>query len=138
MENIPARPPLLPPDLLRESVTRRVTDRSLRRCAREIGISPNGLRDFLQGAAPRLSTRSKLERWLGAQTSTEKAPSVAHLLRLVGDVAAELSPADADGLRREITKYLSRAYEERRQPQPKWLRDLAEQDAAALRRLRLG
>ena len=64
MEHISARPPVLPESLLRDTVAHRVTDRSLRRCAREIGISPNGLRDFLQGAAPRLSTRSKLERWL--------------------------------------------------------------------------
>ena len=138
MEKLSARPPILPESVLRDAVAHRVTDRSLRRCAREISISPNGLRDFLHGAAPRLSTRSKLERWLAAQTPDEKAPNVAHVVRLVGDLTSELSPSDGDNLRREITRYLTGAYESRRQSIPKWLKELSELDSAAARRLKLG
>jgi len=138
MEKLSARPPVLPESVLRDAVAHRVTDRSLRRCAREISISPNGLRDFLHGAAPRLSTRSKLERWLAAQTPDEKAPNVAHVVRLVGDLTAELSPSDGDNLRREITRYLIGAYESRKASIPKWLKELSELDAAAARRLKLG
>ena len=138
MDKISAKPPVLPESVLRDAVAHRVTDRSLRRCAREISISPNGLRDFLHGAAPRLSTRSKLERWLAAQTSDDRTPSVAHVVRLVGELTAELSPSDGDNLRREITRYLTGAYEGRRQAMPKWLKELSEVDAAAARRLKLG
>lgn len=138
MDKVSARPPVLSETVLRDTVAHRVTDRSLRRCAREVGISPNGLRDFLHGAVPRLSTRSKLERWLAAQSPEEKAPAVAHLVRLIGDLTIELSPSDADGLRREIATFLSHAYEERRQNAPKWLAELASHDAAAARRLKLG
>lgn len=138
MDKVSARPPILPESVLRDAVAHRVTDRSLRRCAREISISPNGLRDFLHGAAPRLSTRSKLERWLAAQTPDDKAPSVAQVVRLVGDLTAELSPSDGDALRREITRFLNGAYESRRQAIPKWLKELSELDSAAARRLKLG
>jgi len=137
MESIAARPPVLPESLLRDTVAHRVTDRSLRRCAREIGISPNGLRDFLQGAAPRLSTRSKLERWLAAQAPQEKAPAVAQLVRLLGDLTMDLAPTDAEGLRREVTAFLLGAYEARRLSAPKWLQELGQVDAAG-RRLKLG
>src|SRR2546430_8574791 len=45
-----------------------------RRAAREMSISPNGLRNFLNGSAPRSATRAKLERWLADQGRTSRPP----------------------------------------------------------------
>lgn len=48
---------------LREAVDRGVAQSSLRATAREVGMSPTGLRKFLEGAEPYSATRRKLERW---------------------------------------------------------------------------
>lgn len=50
-------------DHLRDAVARGVETESLRRIAREIGMSPSGLQKFLDGARPYDPTRRKLERW---------------------------------------------------------------------------
>src|SRR2546426_12332044 len=49
--------PTLPVPLLRDGLARQTAQFSLRRVAREVGLSPNGLRDFLRGATPRRKSR---------------------------------------------------------------------------------
>ena len=56
-----SRPPTLPATLLRDAVARLVATMSLRQAAREIGFSPNALRNFLAGAEPRAATRALRE-----------------------------------------------------------------------------
>jgi hypothetical protein len=53
--------PTLPVPLLRDAVARELARMSLRQASRQIAISPNGLRNFVSGAAPRTTTRVKLE-----------------------------------------------------------------------------
>src|SRR5437867_10649015 len=59
--------PTLPVPLLRDAVARETARLSLRQAAAQISLSPNGLRNFLNGSAPRSATRAKLERWLSSQ-----------------------------------------------------------------------
>lgn len=122
----PPRPPTLPATLLRDAVARQLASISLRQAASQIGLSPNALRNFLAGAEPRATTRAKLERWLAARKTHEQRPRVADLVELIGDLAAELSPAQAAALGRETARFLVGAYQERHRPPPRWVRELAD------------
>ena len=117
--------PALPVPLLRDAVAREVAQQSLRRAAREIGLSPNGLKNFLNGATPRLATRVRMERWLAGRARTRRSPSVGHLVRLIEELGAELSPRQTAALSRDVAELLVAAYENRRLPPPRWVRELA-------------
>lgn len=120
------RPPTLPATLLRDAVARLVATMSLRQAAREIGLSPNALRNFLAGAEPRAATRARLERWLAARrAAADRHPSVGHLVQLIGELASELSPAQAAALGRETARLLLDAYQSRQLTPPRWVRELA-------------
>jgi hypothetical protein len=111
--------------LLRAQVERELAVVSLRRAAREIGISPNALRNFVRGADPRSSTRHRLERWLASRPGPSRGPSVAAFVRLLERVTPDLPPTDATGLGRDVSRLLVDAYRRRRLPAPRWVRELA-------------
>lgn len=124
MSDAPSRPGTLPIPLLRDAVAREVAGVSLRRAAREIGISPNGLRNFLNGATPRMPTRARLEHWLAARSASVRPPTLGHLVRLLGEIGVDLSPQQTAALGRDIARLLTEAYEHRRRPPPRWVREL--------------
>src|SRR5437879_13664384 len=113
--------PSLPIPLLRDAVARQAGRVSLRRAAREVGVSPNGLRNFLHGAAPRGTTRVKLERWLAARRGPLRPPTVGRLVRLLNELAGDLSLDQAAALGRDIARLLAVAYEQRPVPPPRCL-----------------
>ena len=119
--------PSLPIPLLRDAVARQAARVSLRRAAREVGVSPNGLRNFLNGAAPRGTTRAKLERWLAARSGLLRPPTVGRLVRLLNELAGDLAPEQAAALGRDIARLLAVAYEQRRVSPPRWVQELAKQ-----------
>ena len=89
---------------MRDAVGRETARLSLRRAAAEVSISPNGLRNFLNGSAPRSATRVKLERWLAGRQRVSRPPNVGQLVRLLNELA--------------------NAYEARRLSPPRWVQDL--------------
>ena len=117
--------PTLPVALLRDAIAREVARQSLRHAARQVALSPNGLRNFLNGSAPRSSTRVKLERWLAAQHRVSRPPNVGQVVRLLRELAGDLSPQQTLVLGRELAQLVTAAYEERRLSPPSWVRDLA-------------
>ena len=117
--------PTLPVALLRDAIAREVARQSLRHAARQVALSPNGLRNFLNGSAPRSSTRVKLERWLAAQHRVSRPPNVGQVVRLLRELAGDLSPQQTLALGRELAQLVTAAYEERRLSPPSWVRDLA-------------
>jgi len=125
MSRTAARPAtaVLPVALLRDAVAREVARRSLRGVAQDVGISPNGLRNFVNGAVPRPATRAKLERWLG-RNAAEKGPSLGHLVRLVEELSGEFAPDQAAALGRDIAQLVASTYERRHRPPPRWVREL--------------
>jgi len=125
--------PTLPVTLLRDSIAREVARQSLRHAARQVGISPNGLRDVLNGAAPRSATRVKLERWLAAQHRVSRPPNVGQFVRLVSELAGDLTPQQTLALGREVAQILGAAYEERRLSPPRWVKELAKRFRSARR-----
>ena len=116
--------PTLPVPLLRDAVARETARMSLRGAARAISISPNGLRNFLNGAAPRSATRLKLERWLAGQGRVSRPPSVGQLVRLLNELSGDLSPKQTAQLGRDIAELLAEAYETRRLEPPHWVQAL--------------
>src|SRR5438046_1882882 len=95
-----------------------------RGAAKAISVSPNGLRNFLNGSAPRSATRAKLERWLASQERPSRPPGVGQLVRLLSELSADLSPQQTEQLGRAITALLADAYTARRLSSPRWVQDL--------------
>ncbi len=117
--------PTIPVPLLRDAVEREIAELSLRNAAKQIGISPNGLRNFINGSASRSATRAKLERWLASlDHRTVPPPTVGHLVRLLTDMSGDLSPQQTALLGRNISALLADAYEARRLAPPRWVQDL--------------
>ena len=116
--------PTLPVPLLRDGLARESARYSLRRVAREVGMSPNGLRDFLLGARPRTSTRAKLERWLAGQGQVTRPPNVGQFIRLLNHLAVDLSPDQKTYFGRSIGQLLVESYESRRLAPPRWVQSL--------------
>jgi len=97
---------------------------SLRRAAAAISISPNGLRNFLNGSAPRSATRAKLERWLAEQQHVSRPPNVGQLVRLLNELAGDLSTEQTAALAGDIAGLLATGYEARRLSPPRWVQEL--------------
>ena len=119
--------PTLPVPLLRDAIGREAARLSLRRAAAEISISPNGLRNFLNGSAPRSGTRVKFERWLAGRQRVSRPPNVGQLVRLLNELSGDLAPHQTTQLGREIARLLAEAYEARRLAPPRWVQDLVRQ-----------
>ena len=96
-----------------------------------MSISPNGLRNFLNGSAPRSATRAKLERWLAEQGRTSRPPNVGQLVRLLNELSGDLAPHQTGQLGRDIARLLAEAYEARRLAPPRWVQDLLRQYRSA-------
>src|SRR5216117_414065 len=116
--------PTLPVELLRDAVGREVARISLRGAAKAISVSPNGLRNFLNGSAPRSATRAKLERWLAEQQHVSRPPNVGQLVRLLNELAGDLSTQQTAALAGDIAGLLAAAYEARRLSPPRWVQEL--------------
>lgn len=117
--------PTLPVPLLRDAVEREIAELSLRGAANQIAISPNGLRNFINGSVPRSATRAKLERWLASlDHRTARPPTVGHLVRLLSELSGDLSPQQTVLLGRNIAALLSDAYDTRRLSPPSWVEEL--------------
>src|SRR5256885_14673000 len=116
--------PTLPIPLLRDGLAREAARFSLRRVARDIGMSPNGVRDFLGGATPRSSSRVKLERWLAAQGQISRPPNVGQFVRLLNELAVDLSPKQTLELGRALAELIVESYEVRRPSPPRLVRGL--------------
>lgn len=123
----PTRPgsAALPIPLLRVAVERELATVSLRRAAREIGLSPNAVRNFVRGARPRTTTRHRLERWLASRPAARSGPSLSTFVRLLGEVTPGLPPRETAALGREVSQLLLEAYRRRHLPPPRWVREVA-------------
>jgi hypothetical protein len=127
--------PTVPVEVLRDAVTREVLRTSLRRAAREITLSPNGLRNFINGAAARPATCLKLERWIAGRDTRQRAPSLGQFVKLVNGLSGDLTPRQAKALGYEVAALLVAGYEARQLTPPRWASELAHH--ATLRQLRL-
>ena len=110
--------------VLRQAVTLELATISLRGAAAEIGLSPNGLKNFLAGAAPRRTTHARLEAWLAGRRPRRGGPKIGSLVRLLGEIGADLPAGDRAALGQNVAGFLLRAYRERKLAPPRWVREL--------------
>ncbi len=110
---------------LRETAQERVENTSLRSVAREIGMSPTGLKKFLQGTAPYSPTLRRLRNWYVRHAASRTATvhledATAALSVLVHDLdAAPRSRAAAT-----VLDAVGLGYEESGVAKPAWVAEL--------------
>lgn len=110
---------------LRETAAARVENTSLRSVAREIGMSPTGLKKFLLGTAPYSPTLRRLRNWYVQYASLQAGEVVsedasAALAVLVHD----LSPDPRRETAACLIDCVARGYEQSGKPRPSWLNEL--------------
>ena len=113
---------------LRQAARIYVDATSLRHAARDIGMSPTGLRGFIDGADPYVKTTRKLTEWYvreiqsrSAELSRESAGAALSLL-------VQHMPATQRGLTMlQILDLLDRRCRESNSARPVWLVDLREE-----------
>lgn len=109
---------------LRAFVAARVAATSLRMVAREIGVSPTGLRKFLNGAEPYSPTRRKLSSWFVQYAARHAVGmdadvAIAALRLLTDDIP------DRQGRALEVlVQVLERSYTEAGRSIPEWLSEV--------------
>ncbi len=121
----PTAVPTVPFTLLRIRLEHELGTISLRQAAREIGLSPNAIKNFLAGAEPRRTTRVKIERWLAIRPGTPRTEGLAHFVRLLRQITPDLSERDTRHLGRELSRLLLDTYRRNRLPPPRWVRKVA-------------
>jgi hypothetical protein len=119
-------------DTLREAARLFVDSTSLRQAARDIGMSPTGLRGFLDGADPYVKTARKLTEWYvreaGRQQQSElTVETAAAALDLL---TKHLPVARRDAAAAELVEVLHRHCIGSRTPPPEWLTELRRSFAA--------
>jgi AcrR family transcriptional regulator len=120
---------------LREMAAARVESTSLRGVAREIGMSPTGLKKFLMGTAPYSPTVRRLRRWYLQYAALPAAEITYHhadsaLVVLTHDLSPE-PKREASGC---VLECLARAYEASGRAQPAWIGELRAQHGPRPRR----
>ena len=114
-------------ETLREAARLYVDATSLRHAARDIGMSPTGLRGFIDGADPYVKTTRKLTEWYvreiqnrNAELSAETASAALSLL------VKHHTPTQREGTTEEILDLLERRCRETSTARPLWLVEIRE------------
>ena len=81
---------------------------SLREVARRVGMSPSGLRKFLDGAEPYSATRTRLEGWYIREQGGDVSPEAA--VRALQVLVADLPPAEQSETIEALLRVLAKAY----------------------------
>lgn len=110
---------------MREAVMERVERTSLRTAAREIGMSPSGLKKFLDGNMPYTKTIHRLRRWYlqhAAQAREELSDEDAYaaLRVLVYDLPASVQAQTVDAM----LHCMEQSYERTRRDVPPWVAEM--------------
>ncbi|HET6229143.1 MAG TPA: hypothetical protein VFE05_03630 [Longimicrobiaceae bacterium] len=114
------------PAALRESVRTAVQAASLREVARDVGMSPSGLRKFLAGSSAYSATRRKLERWYVRRDATLQTDGLTgdSALRVVEVLVQELPPSRHLSATARVVSTLEEVYGAARVRPPGWMDEL--------------
>lgn len=116
---------------LRETAQSRVDNTSLRSVAREIGMSPTGLKKFLQGTAPYSPTLRRLRNWYvqyaAVQSGNVHEQDAAAAL---GILVHDLSPDPRRQTAACLLDCVGRGYDQNGKARPEWVSVLAERYAS--------
>ena len=129
----PNKPDRMPANIshIREAAAARVLATSLRRVAREIGMSPTGLRKFLDGTEPYSPTVHRLRVWYVrfaalSDAAIAREDAEAALAVLTHDLAETPGRMAAGGM----LESLGRGYEASGKSRPEWVAELQARYAA--------
>lgn len=110
-------------EAMREAVRLAVSAKSLRAVAREVGLSPMGLSNFLNGRQPYTATRRKLTLWYAEHGSQLGAREDA--VRAALDILLEGLPTKGRERGMEaVLEVVERMHRDSRTQPPAWLRVL--------------
>lgn len=110
---------------MREAVMERVERTSLRHVAREIGMSPSGLRKFLDGNMPYTKTIHRLRRWYlqhvaEAREELSSEDAAAALRVLVHDLPPPVQAQTVDAM----LHCMEQSYSRSRRDIPPWVAEM--------------
>jgi len=115
-------------ETLREAARLYVDATSLRHAARDIGMSPTGLRGFIDGADPYVKTTRKLTEWYvreiqnrNAELSTESASAALSLL------VKHHPPSQREATVNEILDVIDRRCRDTSTARPVWLAEMLDE-----------
>lgn len=127
----PAAPPVSL-QRLRNTLALHVEEKSLRRVANALTLSPTGLTQFLDGAVPYRPVRAKLHRWWKEHGHRPLEPvSPEQAQAAVDDLLGPLPAAEAERLKRRLLEIVAAAHDAAELPPPGWLATLAGDGTAA-------
>lgn len=111
---------------LRQALRDEVELRELRPVSRLVGMSPAGLKKFLDGARPYGATRRRLERWYvlhgpGRQPGGLTGGTAFTILRVL---LQDVSPGRHRHTMEQLVKSLGDAYATAHLPEPAWLAEV--------------
>ena len=119
-------------DYLRGMLAERVEATSLRRVAREVGMSPTGLKKFLLGTAPYSPTLRRLRKWYLHHAAVPTGMLVRDDAKIALDVLTyDVTPAYRGETVAALLDRLTEGYLRSGKPQPGWIAELRAEFQAA-------
>lgn len=121
-------PPTPTTERIRQTAEVRVRETSLRQVAYRVGISPMGLKKFLDGANPYEPNRRKLVDWFLREQSTSEPPPDSTVAAIaLGMVLRDLPAALRRTSVEPTVELVESLYAASQAPRPAWLDGLREQ-----------
>jgi hypothetical protein len=110
--------------VLRLAAGEYVQNTSLRTAAREIGLSPMGLRMFLQGGRPQTRTLRKLRDWFPRYSTGRHSLSAADARAAVALLVREIDPAARQPVVEAMLHCMEAGYRDSGRAVPAWVDEL--------------
>jgi hypothetical protein len=117
-------PSRIPIAEIREAARLAVETQSLRAVAREIKLSPMGLRNFLDGREPYSATRRKLNAWFVEHAATRPEYEEAAVRASLAVLLEGIPESQRDTVARELLDFLESEYVQNGARPPAWLKRL--------------
>lgn len=112
-------------DRLREAVRERVEATSLRHVARQVGMSPTGLRNFLAGGIPYQKSRRRLFDWMHREDGAEAGLTTEGVSGSLASLVADLPPERRGAALEALVGTLRTLYDTHADAAPPWLGELS-------------
>ena len=112
---------------LRATATEQVDRTSLRATARSIGVSPWGLRMFLDGSAPRVVTLRRLREWYFVQVASTGALSTVAARTAISALVEGMSEKGRPATARAVVLLLIGAHTGEGTDPPGWLVEISQE-----------
>jgi hypothetical protein len=132
MKDVPADPRSATIQHLRDAAAGHVANTSLRNVAREVGMSPTGLKKFLEGTAPYAFTVRRLRSWYVRHHAAQPSPvGMEDAGAALGVLVHDLHPTPRKQAALSVLEAVGRGYEESGKTRPAWVAELRTRYEAA-------